>query len=206
MDNFKDQTARLRQTFRYSADEDADSTGSQPEAMDEEEQEDLINRLVAQNTSGNAFFARLLLALPVAATLPYFPSLVHPSTALLALLSITSLLSTAFLLHRLPHTDTGIEILDRSRRGKIQKQQRQQLGLDPGSPLDKYLPYLNLGLVVLLVLMGLVTKSDAASFGLIGMGDLPAVVYGAVIVSKMVMASVDPESELSRLKYQYKGA
>lgn len=72
--------------------------------------------------------------------------------------------------------------------------------------MDKYLPYLNLGLVVLLVLMGLVTKSDAASFGLIGMGNLPAVVYGAVIVSKMVMASVDPESELSRLKYQYKGA
>ena len=123
---------------------------------------------------------------------------------MLALLSITSLLSTAFLLHRLSHTDTGIALLDRSKRDK---NRQQQLGLDVGSsPLDKYLPYLNLALVMLLVLMGLVTKSDSASFGWIGMGNLPAVVYGAVIVSKLVMASVDPESELSTLKYQYKGA
>jgi hypothetical protein len=32
------------------------------------------------------------------------------------------------------------------------------------------------------------------------------VVYGVVLLAKMVMASVDPESELSGLKYQYKGA
>ncbi len=77
---------------------------------------------------------------------------------------------------------------------------------DLSSPLDRFLPYLNLALVGLLVLMGLVTKSDSASFGIIGMGNLPAVIYCAVIVAKVVMASVDPESELSKLKYEYRGA
>ena len=72
--------------------------------------------------------------------------------------------------------------------------------------MEKYLPYLNLVLVGLLMLMGLVTKSESASFAWIGMGNLPAVVYGVVMLSKFVMGSVDPESELSALKYQYKGA
>lgn len=84
---------------------------------------------------------------------------------------------------------------------------KKQLGLDPGkSPLEAYLPYLNLALVGVLCLLGLVIRSDSASFGWIGMGNLPAIVYGVVLVSKMVMASVDPESELSSLKYEYKGA
>ncbi|KFH44666.1 hypothetical protein ACRE_045430 [Hapsidospora chrysogenum ATCC 11550] len=201
--DFRDKTARLRRTFRYAADHDSDSD-SQPEAMDEQEQEDLINRLVAENTSGNATFARFLLALPIAATLPYVLALARPATRLLALLSITSLLSTAFLLHRLPHTETGIEPLDSLRGGS----RKQKLVLDVGgvSPLEKYLPYLNLALVVLLVLMGMVTKSDSARFGWIGMGNLPALVYGTVLASKTIMASVDPASELSKLRYEYKGA
>lgn len=74
------------------------------------------------------------------------------------------------------------------------------------SPLETYLPYLNLGLIAALILMGMVTKSNVASFGWIGMGNLPAIVYIVVLVAKMVMASVDPEAELSTLKYEYKGA
>ena len=175
-----------------------------------QEQESYIHDLAAENSARNASFARILLALPIAATLPYIPSLVHPPTAMLALLSITSLLSTAFLLYSLPHHVTGIAVLDRkksaTRTNKTQRQ-KDQLGFGAAqSPLEIYLPYLNLGLVVLLALMGLVTKSDAPSFGFIGMGNLPVVVYGVVLLAKMVMASVDPESELSGLKYQYKGA
>ena len=74
------------------------------------------------------------------------------------------------------------------------------------SPLEKFLPLLNALLVGVLVLMGLVTKSDSVSFAWIGMGNLPAIVYGVVLLSKVVMASVDPEGELSGLKYEYKGA
>lgn len=36
MDNLRDQTARMRKTFRYPADEETESVDSQPEAMDEE--------------------------------------------------------------------------------------------------------------------------------------------------------------------------
>lgn len=75
------------------------------------------------------------------------------------------------------------------------------------SPLEQYLPYLNLGLCVMLVLTGLVTKSEKKdAFGHVGLGNLPAIVYAVIIVAKVVMGSVDPEKELTALKYDYKGA
>jgi hypothetical protein len=74
------------------------------------------------------------------------------------------------------------------------------------SPLEIWLPYLNLGLVAVLVLLNMATKSENASLGWIGAGNLPAIVYAAVLAAKLVMASVDPESELSALRYEYKGA
>lgn len=74
------------------------------------------------------------------------------------------------------------------------------------SPLEKFLPLLNAVLVAVLMLMGLVTKSDSLMFAWIGMGNLPGVIYGVVVLAKVVMASVDPEGELTGLKYDYKGA
>ena len=59
---------------------------------------------------------------------------------------------------------------------------------------------------MVLMLLNMVTKSEAASLGWIGMGNLPVIVYAAVLAAKLVMASVDPEAELSALKYEYKGA
>lgn len=171
------------------------------------EQEDFIRRLSAENSSRNAFFVRILMALPLAVALPYIPALFRPPTTLLALLGLTSLLSTSFLLYRLPHNETGIAILDLGAGSPNRRPKEQQLGPDQAvSPLDKYLPYLNAALVTLLFLMGMVMKSDSPSFGWVGMGNLPAIVYAVVIIAKRVMASVDPESELSHLKYQYKGA
>ncbi|KJZ77098.1 hypothetical protein HIM_03419 [Hirsutella minnesotensis 3608] len=77
-------------------------------------------------------------------------------------------------------------------------------------PLVAALPYLPLlarpRLAGLLVLMGLATGRASASFGWVGVGNLPAIVYLVVLASKVVMASVDPERELSALKYGYKGA
>lgn len=88
----------------------------------------------------------------------------------------------------------------------------------PKSPLEKHLPYLNIGLCVILILSGVLANrvvgedEDGKSyhshhqFGWLGLGNLPAIVYGVVIIAKMVMASVDPERELQKLKYEYKGA
>lgn len=76
----------------------------------------------------------------------------------------------------------------------------------PRSPLETWLPYLNLGLVVMLMLLGLVSSPEAAGVGWVGLGNLPAIVYTVVIAAKLIMGSVDPESELTALRYEYKGA
>jgi len=39
-----------------------------------------------------------------------------------------------------------------------------------------------------------------------GFGWLPAGVYLVVLIAKVVMGSVDPEAELGKLRYDFKGA
>ncbi|KAK7423916.1 hypothetical protein QQX98_000788 [Neonectria punicea] len=230
MDNVRSTTARLRRTFQYP---DEDSTDSQPEALDEQEQEDLIEALAAENAARDANFRRLLVAIPIVATIPYIPSLLRPSTTLLALLSLTSLLSTAYLLHDQPPTTSGIAFLDAWARPKTprptrppsvvdddndddsvsyvprvrQRARRSSFSyVDRGSPLQIYLPYLNLGLGVMLVLMSWVVGRAGNKAVWTGMGYLPLGVYSVVLIAKVVMSSVDPEKELTALKYEYKGA
>ncbi|UNI20364.1 hypothetical protein JDV02_006458 [Purpureocillium takamizusanense] len=235
-------TARLRRTFRYPHDSDSDA---EPDAMDEQEQETLIANLVAENTSRNETFRLALLALPLLSTLPYLialflaprrqsPPSSYPgrgdgggsgsSTAFLCLLGLTSLLATAYLLHRLPPTVTGIAPLDAwSRGGGVASFSSSSArghghgwrsragvldggGSGSGSPLDMYLPYLNLVLVAMVALLGLVAGRGPGEFGVVGIGNLPALVYVVVLIAKVVMGSVDPERELSALKYRFKGA
>lgn len=71
MDDFKDQTARLRRTFRYPADDDGED--SQPEAMDEEGKLSsatqlrlfiLTPRPQSKRTSSNASPPKTPLAMP----------------------------------------------------------------------------------------------------------------------------------------------
>ncbi|KAK2938296.1 hypothetical protein FoTM2_001514 [Fusarium oxysporum f. sp. vasinfectum] len=212
MPAYQGTTARLRRTFHYP---EEDSTDSQPEALDEQEQQDYINQLAAENAARDVQFRRFLLAIPLLATIPYLPALINPPTALLALLSLTSLFSTAYLLHHQPPASSGIPFLDSWAKPKTPRPTRPPSlstressfsYVERRSPLETYLPYLNLGLGLVLILMAWAigrTKSEAVWPG---MGYLPLVVYGIILVSKMVMGSVDPEKELSSLKYDYKGA
>ncbi|PCD44927.1 hypothetical protein AU210_000376 [Fusarium oxysporum f. sp. radicis-cucumerinum] len=203
MPAYQGTTARLRRTFHYP---EEDSTDSQPEALDEQEQQDYINQLAAENAARDVQFRRFLLAIPLLATIPYLPALINPPTALLALLSLTSLFSTAYLLHHQPPASSGIPFLDSWAKPKTPRPTRPPSLSTRESPLETYLPYLNLGLGLVLILMAWAigrTKSEAVWPG---MGYLPLVVYGIILVSKMVMGSVDPEKELSSLKYDYKGA
>lgn len=79
--------------------------------------------------------------------------------------------------------------------------------MDTRSPLEKILPYLNLGLVTLLILMGLVRGDErGGGFGWVSMGNIPGLVYSVVLTAKIVMAGVDPERDLGSLRYGYKGA
>ncbi|EFY87863.1 hypothetical protein J3459_008343 [Metarhizium acridum] len=221
--------ARLRRTFRYPDDSDT------PSALDEQgpplsapalpsaetaanapppsEQETLIADLAAQNHQTNTSFAAVLLALPALSTIPYMPLLFRaPPNPVIAILSLTSLLSTAYVLYKLPPPETGIAPLDAWIQGgdvpagsETIRRLRRGAGPDK-SPLEMYLPYLNCVLAGVLVVLGLVLGRGEGSFAWIGMGNLPAIVYGIVLLAKVVMGSVDPERELGGLKYGFKGA
>ncbi|EHK46470.1 uncharacterized protein TrAtP1_005586 [Trichoderma atroviride] len=220
-------SARLRRTFQYPNDSDSDS----PEAMDEQEQDSLIQTLASQNASQNETLARTLLALPLLSLIAYIRPLLNPATTSFAIFCTTSLLATAFLLYRLPPAQTGILIIDAwasgngSARGRGRssaasslssglRSSRNSLGgllgrgvMETRSPLEKTLPYLNLGLVTLLILMGLVRGDErGGGFGWVSMGNIPGLVYSVVLTAKIVMAGVDPERDLGSLRYGYKGA
>lgn len=92
-----------------------------------------------------------------------------------------------------------------------------QLLLQQRSPLETHLPLLNAALCAVLLLMGLAIArgggggggrdvAEDARLGRAVLACLPAVVYGVVVAAKLVMASVDPEAELSALRYEAKGA
>ncbi|KAI0432893.1 hypothetical protein F5Y09DRAFT_300682 [Xylaria sp. FL1042] len=77
------------------------------------------------------------------------------------------------------------------------------------SPLQQYLPFLNIALCTLLVLTGILSSQRSAAsqrWGHVGLANLPALIYVVVLVAKMLMGSIDPEKELSALRYEYKGA
>ncbi|KAH8899535.1 hypothetical protein GQ53DRAFT_802053, partial [Thozetella sp. PMI_491] len=221
-DDLRSTTARLRRTFQYPTD-DSPNDNEAAATLDEEEQENLISSLATQNEERNAQFQKYLLALPALAAVPYLLALAHPKTALLAVLALSSLASTGFLLWQLPPDVTGIPLLDAWSRAdesggagvglsKNTRTRRRTSSFSASaivhrSPLETWLPVLNVGLCALLVLMGLLLKRrDGAPSNIgIGIGNLPAIVYGVVLVAKMVMASVDPERELGGLRYEYKG-
>ncbi|KAH6621006.1 hypothetical protein B0J18DRAFT_457596 [Chaetomium sp. MPI-SDFR-AT-0129] len=90
------------------------------------------------------------------------------------------------------------------------------------SPLTRYLPFLNIALALLTLLSAFLqhlvrqrqqqaqnpdhTNNSSGGVNPLLLGALPGIVYAVTIGAKMVMASVDPERELSGLKYRYKGA
>ncbi|KAI1855150.1 hypothetical protein JX266_000015 [Neoarthrinium moseri] len=228
--------------FDDAADDDDDGAP----ALDETEQDELISALSTANHGTNAQFRLLLLALPAVSAVPYALALADPRAQGLsrtaAVLALTSLASTAGLLWGRPAGTTGIGPLDRwaagapgaedtlhgdhgaraastrrrSRRDSFSLPQAVPLA-DGHGPLGTWLPYLNLGLCALLVLMGLLGAGTAAgrgaaagavprSWGHVGLPYLPAVIYAVVLLANVVMGGVDPERELSGLKYEYKGA
>ncbi|KAH7407572.1 hypothetical protein BKA64DRAFT_640498 [Cadophora sp. MPI-SDFR-AT-0126] len=214
-------TARLRKTFKYPTDTGSEDEG--PEAMDEEEQDHLIQTMQQENATRNAQYSTLLLAVSLISILPYIRTLFTPSTTLLSLLSITSLLSTAYLIHILPPHITGLQYLDNlntssssstsssaPRSLASRKAALVQAGFG-GGPIEKHLPLLNCGLCVVLVgLGGVVGRKLEGSGGGRGLWWgfewLPAGVWGVTVLAKWVMGSVDPEGELGRLRYELRGA
>jgi len=202
-------STRLRKTFHYPTDND--STDSLPEVLDEEEQETLISSLQTENAARNTLYVRIFLALPILSSLAYLPSLTKPSTTLISLLSISSLLSTAWILYALPPGKTGIALLDAVTAPKqpspASSTSRTIPMAEDDSPVTKYLPYLNLVLSGLIAVLAMFTSARARSRenGWTVLGNLPVAMYMVVLMAKVFMGGVDV-GELEDLKYRYKGA
>ncbi|KAK0626070.1 hypothetical protein B0T14DRAFT_509092 [Immersiella caudata] len=112
-------------------------------------------------------------------------------------------------------TREGIRREERRReeeRARVRANFPLEVDMDTSSPLLQHLPVMNLVLSVVVAVAGwlnhkwLVGYYQDAVWRLAGLGNLPAVINGVVIVAKMMMAGVDPERELSKLRYGYKGA
>jgi hypothetical protein len=201
--DFKKATTRLRKTFAYPSDDDDDSPRHRNDldsdyddddedgpAYDEQEQEDLIRSLAAQNAARNAQFRLFLLAVPALSTIPYllfmYNSLFGNKKGIgrggggggrdtyTAILSLTSLACTTWTLYSLPPGETGIRVFD-ARTGVSSastSNRRQNIGSaasplrpqhHPRSPLETYLPYLNAVLCGILVVTGLLSSSSSRS-------------------------------------------
>ncbi|KAI0878459.1 hypothetical protein GGS24DRAFT_394989 [Hypoxylon argillaceum] len=150
-----------------------------------------------------------------------------------ALLALSSLASTAWTLWSLPPGVTGFHALDawvgasasastptqgtglmtganaQRRRRRSSTGSRLFWAQLHRSPLEQYLPFLNVAICTLLVLAGLAASPRSAAAPIwahVGLANLPVLIYVVVLVAKMLMGSVDPERELSALRYEYKGA
>ncbi|KAL1894660.1 hypothetical protein Cpir12675_003551 [Ceratocystis pirilliformis] len=224
--------ARLRKTFKYPDDSDSDLDAHSRAELDEQEQEALIRNLAAQNAVRNAQFHHALRFLPLLASAAYVLPLFYSSSSggarralVPSLLSLTSLVATCFLAHQLPVQVTGFAFLDdlcardsTSSASKIAGNRRavrtgflrrgEPGGLAGESPLERYLPYLNVALGVLAAVGGTLGPARGGGVWWLDgvLAGLPLGVLAVVVGAKMMMAGVDPETELSALKYDYKGA
>lgn len=137
--------ARLRKTFHYPS-EDADSDNSDREELDEQEQETLIEDLAKRDLDNTIFYRRAFTALPAVAALIYLPVLFSAEAfrhVLLALLSLTALGGTVYILLCVPSAPVAV---DSSRLSAAM--------IDSRGSLDVALPWLNAVLSAVLALSG----------------------------------------------------
>ena len=195
-------TTRLRKTFKYPSDNE--NSDDSHDEMDEEEQEHLITSLKAKEASENEQYTLVFSILPLIVTLPFIYHLFAGSglrsMPLLCLLSITSLLSSAYTMRFIP-------IYSASAPGKAQLA-RPALFVDSDSPVQTLLPLLNLVIAVLLLLISWAVKGRASAPEALWLFlPLPAVMLGVITVARKSMADVQAGiGELEGKKYDYKGA
>lgn len=132
-------TTRLRKTFHYPSDSD-----SEPDELDEEHQERLIATFQAEDAQKNELYRNAFLSIPLISALFFLYTFIIASTArqrMIALLSVSSMISTAYILKFMP-----IEAPDR--KGK-----RPVYQIEAGKgPVERYMVYLNAALAGLLLL------------------------------------------------------
>ncbi|KAK3722791.1 hypothetical protein LTR37_002363 [Vermiconidia calcicola] len=186
-------STRLRKAFRYPSESDSDN---EVDELDEEHQERLIAELQIQDAQKNDLYRKAFLAIPLLGGLFFLYTFFIASSTrqrLIALLSTSSMICTAYILHFQP-------IKARDRKGK---RPMYRVEADNG-PVEKYLVYLNAALA------GLLLVASALSWRR-GLGEdawreaLPAIIFSLMMFVRQQLAPLDLE-ELQKARYDFKGA
>jgi len=136
-------STRLRKTFHYPADEDIDDD------LDEEHQEQLITQLQTEDAAKSTTYRLAFLSIPLSGALYFvyaFAIASTPRERMLALMSLSSLACTAYILHFMP-----IENPDRKGKNAVYMVEAAK------SPVEKNLPMLNVILAGLLLVAAVVS-------------------------------------------------
>ena len=131
-------TTRLRKAFRYPSESDSE------DELDEEHQERLIADLKAQDEQKNNLYSKAFVSIPAFGALFFLYTFIVASTArqrLIALLGLSSMACTAYILHFMP-----IEAPDKKGKRPV-----YQVEADKG-PVERYIVYLNAALAGLLLI------------------------------------------------------
>lgn len=184
--------AALRRTFKYPS----ESPTSSDDELDEEHQERLIQTLRVEDAAKNTLYRRLFLALPLLSALFYLYAFVTASLArqrLIALLSLSSLACTGYILEFMP-----LETPDHKGKRAVWRVEAAK------GPLEHFLVWLNAGLV------GLLELAAVLSWRRGGLEDawresLAGIVFTLAMFARWQLAPLDFE-ELQRARYELKGA
>ena len=172
----------------------------------------------ASETSSNATYTLLFTGLPLLVILPFIRYLFLSTTrsmALLCLLSITSLVSSAYIMYMIP-LGTPLGSLSKVPRTTPSPQQRRDhaftrtsfLLTSDESPINQFLPYLNAFISVLLFLASWAYRSrTGAPDGFWVVLLFPGVIFVMVFMARRSMADIQTGlSDLRGMRYEYKGA
>ncbi|KAK5455175.1 hypothetical protein LTS15_005895 [Exophiala xenobiotica] len=214
-------TTRVRKAFKYPSDDDGtDILHDELDDQDAEEQENLLTKLRASESSTNAQYTLIFTVLPLIVSLPFFWYLSISTTrtmALLCLLSITSLGASAYIMHFVPIPGSSSSSSSSSQSGRRPPPSSvfgtgtgsgQQLMVWDKTPINQYLPYLSgsISALLLLAAWGYRSRTDVPE-GLWLFLLLPAVIFGMVFMARRSIIEIQTGlTELQGMRYEYKGA
>lgn len=184
-------STRLRKTFKYPTDD-----SSEPDELDEEHQEQLIESLQAEDARKNELYRAAFLSIPLSGAVFFFYRMFKASSAQqtsLATLSLTSLICTAYILYFMP-------ILAPKKKGKTAVYRFEAAQ----GPVEKYLVYLNVALAGFLLLAGVISWRKRANEDA-WREALPALLMAITMFARQQLAPLNLE-ELERAMYDFKGA
>ncbi|KAL3473746.1 hypothetical protein BJX99DRAFT_191186 [Aspergillus californicus] len=192
-------SARLRKAFRYP--DDSGDDGAREE-LDEEEQESVIMHLILQNEKRNFQYSLSFAAIPFLSTMIFLPSLLSPvslgfSTRFFCLLSVTSLLATAYTMKYAPPLRP-----DPKGKGPMR---------NPDITMRVQSSVIPVNFAVCMLLALAYFFSSEASVGiqpfayLVPAGSCGIALFILILAVRQVMVSVDIKP-LEDLRYEFKGA